>query len=74
MATNYDFDRSTLLAEQYQRDMETIAVALQEESQEEREERMSLVEHSWSLTCTCFQAEVEPSEVPVYTSIAYVRP
>ena len=47
MTTNCDFGRSTLLVEQYQREMETIAVALQEESQEERDERLSLVEHSW---------------------------
>ena len=74
MTTNCDFGRSTLLVEQYQREMETIAVALQEESQEEREERLSLVERSWSLTCTCFHAQLESSDVPVYTSLAYVRP
>ena len=43
MATNCDFSRSSLLSEQYQREMELIAVALQEESQDEREERLSLV-------------------------------
>jgi len=74
MTTNCDFGRSTLLVEQYQREMETIAVALQEESQEERDERLSLVERSWSLTCTCFHAQLESSDVPVYTSLAYVRP
>ena len=47
MATNCDFGRSSLLNEQYQREMETIAVALQEESQDEREERLSLVAHAW---------------------------
>jgi hypothetical protein len=74
MTTNCDFGRSTLLVEQYQREMETIAVALQEESQEERDERLGLVERSWSLTCTCFHAQLESSDVPVYTSLAYVRP
>jgi hypothetical protein len=74
MTTNCDFGRSTLLVEQYQREMEPIAVALQEESQEERDERLVLVERSWSLTCTCFHAQLESSDVPVYTSLAYVRP
>jgi hypothetical protein len=74
MATNCDFSRSSLLAEQYQRDMEPIAVALQEESQEEREERLGLVERSWSLTCTCFHAQLESSDLPVYASVAYARP
>jgi hypothetical protein len=73
MATNCDFGRSSLLAEQYQCEMEPIAVALQEESQEEREERLGLVELSWSLTCTCFHAQLESSELPVYTSVAYAR-
>ena len=36
MATNYDFGRSSLLAEQYQREMDIVAVALQEQSQDER--------------------------------------
>ncbi len=74
MATNCDFSRSSLLAEQYQRDMEPIAVALQEESQEEREERLSLVERSWSLTCACFHAQLESSDLSIYTSVAYARP
>lgn len=74
MATNCDFTRSSLLTEQYQRDMELIAVALQEESQDEREERLSLVERSWSLTCTCFHQQQEANEVPVYASVAYARP
>ena len=74
MTTNCDFGRSTLLVEQYQREMESIAIALQEESQEERDERLGLVERSWSLTCTCFHAQLESSDVPVYTSLAYVRP
>ena len=74
MAANCDFIRSTLLAEQYQRDMEPVAVALQEESQEEREERLSLVERSWSLTCACFHAQLEPSDLPVYTTVVYARP
>ena len=74
MATNYDFSRSSLLAEQYQRDMEPIAVALQEESQEERDERLSLVQQSWSLTCSCFHAQIESTEQPIYSSLVYVRP
>ena len=57
MATNSDFGRSSLLSEQYQREMELIAVALQEESQDEREDRLGLVDRSWPLTTTCFQAE-----------------
>lgn len=74
MAANCDFIRSSLLAEQYQRDMEPIAVALQEESQEEREERLGLVERSWSLTCACFHGQLETSDLPVYTTVAYARP
>ncbi len=35
MATNYDFSRSSLLSEQYQREMEIIDAALQEENQDE---------------------------------------
>jgi hypothetical protein len=73
MTTNCDFSRSSLLAEQYQRDMEPIAVALLEESQEEREERLSLVERSWSLTCACIHTQLESSDLPVYTSVAYAR-
>ncbi len=74
MATNCDFGRSSLLAEQYQREMEPIAVALQEESQEEREERLVLVERSWSLSCICFHAQLESSDLPVYAPVAYARP
>lgn len=74
MVTNYDFGRSSLLAEQYQHEMESIVAALQEESQEERDERLSLVEHSWSLSCTCFHAQLESSDQPIYTSLVYVRP
>jgi hypothetical protein len=73
MATNCDFGRSTLLTEQYQRDMELIAVALQEESQDEREERLSLVACSWALTTACFQSQVESSEPSVYVSVAFAR-
>lgn len=73
MAMSSDFNRSSFLAEQYQRDMEQIAVALQEESQDEREERLSLVAHSWSLTSACFHAQPESSEVPAYASMAYAR-
>lgn len=74
MTTNFDFGRSSLLAEQYQREMEPIVAALQEESQEERDERLSLVEHSWSLSCSCFHVLLEPSEQPMYPSLVTVRP
>jgi hypothetical protein len=74
MITNFDFGRSSLLAEQYQREMELIVAALQEESQEERDERLSLVEHSWSLSCSCFHAQLESSDQPIYTSLVSVRP
>jgi len=74
MATNCDFSRSSLIMEQYQRDMELIAVALQEESQDEREERLSLVARSWSLTSACFQSQLEPEEASVYAPVALARP
>ena len=74
MTTNFDFGRSTLLAEQYQREMEPITAALLEESQEERDERLSLVEHSWSLSCSCFHTQLEPSDQPIITSLVPVRP
>ena len=73
MATNYDFSRSSLLREQYQHDMELIALALQEESQDEREDRLSLVTHSWSLTSVCFHAQLESSDTPAYASVAFAR-
>ncbi len=73
MATNCDYTRSSLLIEQYQRDMELITAALQEESQDERDERVSLVSRSWSLTSACFQAQLDTSEVSVYAAVAYVR-
>ncbi len=73
MATNYDRSRSSLLSEQYQRDMELIAVALQEESQDEREDRLGLVARSWSLARTCFHAQLESSDAPVYASIVFAR-
>ena len=69
MATNCDFRRSSLLNEQYQREMETIAVALQEESQDEREERLSLVAHSWPLTTACFQSQLETGDSPAYLPV-----
>lgn len=76
MTTNYDLSRSSLLIEQYQREMENIAAALQEENQEEIEERLSFVEQAWPLTCACFQAQREPNsnDAPVYASVATVRP
>jgi hypothetical protein len=74
MATNYDFSRSSLLIEQYQREMDLIAVALQEESQDEREDRLNLVVRSWGLTTACFQAQRDVSEALVYApSIAFAR-
>ena len=75
MVTNCDFGRSSLLMEQYQREMEIIAVALQEESQDEREERLSLVSRSWSLTSACFHAQLDTIETPSYTPfVAFARP
>ena len=75
MATNYDFSRSSLLSEQYQHDMELIAVALQEESHDECEDRLGLVARSWSLTSACFHAqlELEASDAPAYASVAFAR-
>jgi len=74
MATNYDFSRSSLLNEQYQREMEIIDAALQEENQDEHEERLSFVGRAWSLTCACFQSQLESNDAPVYVSVAVVRP
>ena len=74
MATNNDYSRSSFLMEQYQREMEVITAALQDEGQDEREERLSLVEISWSLSCACFQGELEVTEIPVYASAAFARP
>lgn len=75
MTTNYDFNRSSLLAEQYQREMELISASLQEESQDEREERLNLVAGSWPLTCACFQGQLESSETPALpTSVAFAHP
>ncbi|HEY0752846.1 MAG TPA: hypothetical protein VGD98_02620 [Ktedonobacteraceae bacterium] len=74
MATNSNFSRSSLLNEQYQREMEIIDAALQEESQDEREDRLSFVERTWSLTCACFQSQLESSETLVYAPVAVVRP
>ena len=74
MTTKSDFGRSSLLVEQYQREMEPIAAALQEESQDERDERLSLVERSWSLSCSCFHAQLETSDQLTYTSLVALRP
>jgi hypothetical protein len=75
MATNRDFGRSSLILEQYEREMEIIAGALQEESQDEREERLNLVARSWSLTNACFHAQLETNEVSPHTSpVALARP
>lgn len=74
MATNCDFSRSSLLSEQYQREMELIAAALQEESQDEREERLGLVSQAWALTSACFHSQLETSDVPSYAPVALARP
>lgn len=73
MATHYDLSRSSLLSEQYQRDMELIALALQEESSDEREDRLSLVARSWSHTSACFHAQLESSDTPAYASVAFAH-
>jgi hypothetical protein len=73
MATNCDFKRSSLLAEQYQQEMALIELALQEESLEEREERLSLVERSWSLTSACFHTQMEGSDAPAYVPAVSAR-
>ena len=73
MATNYDFSRSSLLREQYQHDMDLIALALQEESLDEREERTGLVARSWSLTSACFHAQLESSDTPAYAPVAFAH-
>lgn len=73
MATNCDFGRSSLLNEQYQREMELIAVALQEESQDEREDRLGLAARSWALTTACFRAQNDTSDVATPASVALVR-
>ena len=74
MATNNDYSRSSFLMDQYQHEMDVISAALQEESQDEREERLSLVECSWSMSCACFQGELELTEIPAYASVAFARP
>ena len=73
MATNSDFARSSLLSEQYQHEMELIASALQEESQEEREDRIGLVVHSWALTARCFQEQNQTSDIPAEAPVSLVR-
>ncbi len=73
MTTNFDISRSSLILEQYQREMEIIDAALQEEGQDEHEERLSLVTSSWSLACACFQGETAAVEVPLSISVAYAR-
>ena len=73
MATNSDFSRSALLSEQYQQEMEQIAVALQEESQDEREDRLGLVDSAWALTTACFQAQNDTSDVVVQAHVALAR-
>jgi len=75
MAMKGDFSRSSLIAEQYKREMDLISVSLQEEDRDEREERLGLVARSWSLTVACFRAQLESSDVPTFApSIAFVHP
>ena len=62
MATNNDFSRSSFLREQYQQDMELITDALQDESRDEQEDRLSLVSRSWSLVRACFHSQLEVHE------------
>lgn len=73
MTANFDFNRSSLLVEQYQREMEIIDAALRDESQDEYEERLSLVSCSWSLSCACFHYERAGVEEPVPASVAFAR-
>jgi hypothetical protein len=73
MATNFDFGRSSLLSDQYQKEMELISLALQEESLDEREDRLGLVARSWSLTTACFQTQNDMGEVVAPARIALVR-
>jgi len=73
MAKNHDFSRSSFLQEQYQQDMDLISTALQDESPDEQEDRLSLVSRSWSLTRACFHSQLEtnePSEAFAYASVA----
>jgi hypothetical protein len=74
MTTNRNYNRSSLLSEQYQREMELIAVALQEESQDERDDRLGLVARSWALTSACFHSQLETNDVPSYTPVVLARP
>lgn len=74
MATDHDFSRSSLLTDQYQRDMELIAVALQEESQDEREERLGLVAQAWPLTAACFQSQQDSNDSLTHESVILARP
>lgn len=73
MSTNYDSGRSSLLQEQYRQEMEIIDAALREEDQDEQEERLSLVEHSWVLSCACFQMHSDADTVLAPISVAYAR-
>ena len=76
MATNNDFSRSSFLREQYQQDMDLISVALQDESPDEQEDRLSLVSRSWSLVRACFHSQLdmgESSESVAYASVAVAR-
>ncbi len=71
---NYNVSRSSLLNEQYLREMDIIDAALQEEGEDEQEERLSFVERAWSLTCACFHGQLDSSDTPVYMPVAVVRP
>jgi hypothetical protein len=73
MAANFDFNRSSLIVEQYQREMEIIDAALQDESQDEYEERLSLVSCSWSLSCACFHGNAVSVDEPVPVPVAFAN-
>lgn len=73
MTANFDFSRSSLLVEQYQREMEIIDAALRDESQDEYEERLSLVACSWSLSCACFHHDPVAVEEAIPASIAFAH-
>jgi hypothetical protein len=73
MTANFDFSRSSLLVEQYQREMEIIDAALQDESQDEHEERLGLVSCSWSLACACFHQEPVSIEEPVPATVVFAH-
>jgi hypothetical protein len=73
MTANFDVSRSSLLMEQYQREMEIIDAALQDESQDEYEERVNLVACAWSLSCACFHQDPAGVEEAIPVPIAFAH-